>query len=110
MAYRYRILDEAEEEFEHEFAYSAENWGRRHASAYRQDVMRLIRRIAQHPTLVRERPEIGKGLRTVQHKGNLIVYRVIESEKMVEIVGFPGTSRDLSVYGKRGIIQSGEPL
>jgi plasmid stabilization system protein ParE len=93
MHYRFRLTSSAARELEHEIAYSAAHWGRKHASAYRLGLMVIIKHIAAHPFATPERPELGAGYRLVRYKGNYIVYCVNEAESMVEIMAFPSVHR-----------------
>lgn len=96
MAYNYRLTSSAERELEHEIAYSADNWGKRHAKSYRQGLFAIIRQIAHNPFTYPERPEIGEGYRLVRYKGNYIIYVVNETENYVEIMAFPSVHRYVS--------------
>jgi plasmid stabilization system protein ParE len=87
--YRYIILPEAAEELDHEIAHSRRNWGAVHASQYRRELMQRVRNIAKNPKLYPINPDFGEELRSVQHKGNRIIYRIDESKKCVVFVGFP---------------------
>lgn len=94
MAYRYRLTSSAERELEHEIAYSAERWGKRHAKSYRQGLLAVIKRIIAKPFAYPERTEVGEGHRMVRYKGNYIVYVVNEAEQYIEIMAFPSVYRD----------------
>lgn len=93
MAYRYRLTSSAERELEHEIAYSADNWGKRHAKSYRLGLFALIRQIANNPFAYPERAEVGDGYRLVRYKGNYIIYVINEAENYVEIIAFPSVHR-----------------
>lgn len=70
-------------------AYSRRQWGKSHASEYRQGLKKRIALICHHPKAYVERPEIGEGYRVVRYKGNYLVYRINEVERVIEIMGFP---------------------
>jgi plasmid stabilization system protein ParE len=93
--YRYRIIPEAATELAYEMAYSARQWGRAHARAYRQGLMVAVRRIADNPYSYTEHPDLGEGRRVVIYKGNRIIYSVDEEAKMVSILGFPSVYKNL---------------
>lgn len=87
--YRYVLLPEAAEELDHEIAHSRRNWGAAHASKYRLELMQRVRNIAKNPKLYAINPDFGEELRSVQHKGNHIVYTIDEAKRQVIIIGFP---------------------
>ena len=93
MAYNYRLTSSAERELEHEIAYSADNWGKRHAKSYRLGLFALIRQIANNPFAYPERADIDKDYRVVRYKGNYIIYVINEAENYVEIMAFPSVHR-----------------
>lgn len=96
MSYRYRLTSSAARELEHEIAYSAKHWGKRHAKSYRNRLFSLIRQIVDKPFSYPERVEIGSGHRLVRYKGNYIIYVVNEAEHYVEIIAFPSVHRYFS--------------
>lgn len=93
MIYRYRLTSSATRELEHEIAYSAKHWGKRHAKSYRDGLFVIIRQIASTPYSYPERIEIGTGCRLARYKGNYIIYIVNEAERYVEIMAFPSVHR-----------------
>lgn len=50
-SYRYRLTRSAARELEQEIAYSARQWGKHHARAYRQGLQAAIEHIAATPFL-----------------------------------------------------------
>jgi plasmid stabilization system protein ParE len=95
MVYRIDFTPEAKQELAHELSYSRRHWGSKHAADYRRAITSLIRQIAENPLRHAIKPTYGAGVRTLRYKGNYIVYRVIEAEKIVQIIGFPAVSRDV---------------
>lgn len=94
--YRYVLNDEAKKELEREIRYSRDNWGVRHASKYRRELMSTVRKISQDPKIHALKTEFGEGLRAVRHKGNNVVYMVDDEIKLVTIVGFPSVYKNIS--------------
>jgi plasmid stabilization system protein ParE len=94
MPYRFRLTSNAKRELDKEIAYSVKHWGKHHAKKYRQELLAVIKRIADNPFSYPEHTGIKKGYRVVSYKGNYIVYSVNESEQYIEIVAFPGIYRD----------------
>lgn len=93
MPYCFRLTSNAKRELDKEIAYSVKRWGKHHAKHYRQELLTVIKRIADNPFSYPEHAGIKKGYRVVSYKGNYIVYSVNEAEQYIEIVAFPSVYR-----------------
>ena len=91
--YRYQLSETATRKLEHEIAYSRKKWGVNHANKYRRDLLAVVRKISKSPTLLAERPEIGKGIRCARFKGNYIVYRLNENKDGIIVLNFPSVNQ-----------------
>lgn len=91
--YHYQLSETAAKKLEHEIAYSRKQWGAKHAAQYRRELLAVVRKISQSPTLFAERPEIGKGIRCVRFKGNYIVYQLNENKDGIIVLNFPSVTQ-----------------
>lgn len=91
--YRYQLSETAAKKLEHEIAYSRKKWGAKHAAQYRRELLALVRKISQSPTLFAERPEIGKGICCVRFKGNYIIYQLSEKKNGIIVLNFPSVNQ-----------------
>ena len=95
--YRYQLSETAAKKLEHEIAYSRKKWGAKHAAQYRRELLAVVRKISQSPTLFAERPEIGPGIRCVRFKGNYIVYQLNENEDGIIVLNFPSVNQSSKI-------------
>ena len=99
--YQYFLNREAERELDKELAYSEERWGRQHAQKYAVQLKAKFSSIAKNPFIYPERSDILSGIRICNHKGNRIIFTVIEELKQVIIIGFLSVHQDIGKLEKR---------
>jgi toxin ParE1/3/4 len=81
---RYTLAPEALRDLEGVWAYGAETWSANQADRYLDELTHAFERIAQSPTVFRERLEFVPPVRIYPFRGHLIVY--IGAEREVAIL------------------------
>ncbi|MCZ6803976.1 MAG: type II toxin-antitoxin system RelE/ParE family toxin [Proteobacteria bacterium] len=68
-------------ELRHEANYSKKRWGNLHGKKYIQELQKKIKQLATNPLLCPLRDDILPDTRILNHKGNRIIYTIIENRK-----------------------------
>jgi plasmid stabilization system protein ParE len=99
--YTYFLNQDAQRELEQELEYSEVRWGKAHARKYATELKAKLSDIAKNPFIYPERNEILSGIRICNHKGNRIIFTVIEELKHIIVIGFLSAHQDISQLQKR---------
>ena len=94
--YKNFFVKEAQQELERELAYSAKQWGKRHAVKYANEIRAKIRTICKSPQLYPFRNDILPEIRICPYKGNRIIYTVLETKKLVIILAVLSTFQEIN--------------
>lgn len=65
------------------WAFTVETWSVAQAKRYLDGLDRVIRLLAEHPQIARERPEIGPGARVHPYRRHLILYSATDDRLFV---------------------------
>jgi len=94
----YELTQQAEQDIEEIFDYTAHQFSLDQAVAYVSDFENSFYTLAANPKLGRERNELRQGLRSFVKNSHVIFYRVLN--KGVRIVRVLHASRDLIIFLK----------
>jgi plasmid stabilization system protein ParE len=94
--YIYRITPVAAQHIEHEIKYSATYWGKNHAKFYEKGLYQELRTIAQNPYIRPMHPDLDNEKRVHRYRGNYIIYRIKETDNMIDILAFPSIHQEFS--------------
>ncbi len=98
--YQYFLNKDAEREFDKELAYSEEQWGIQHARKYAIELKTKLSSIAKNPFIYPERIDILAGILICNHKGNRIIFTVVEERKQIIIIGFLSIHQNINTDRK----------
>ena len=94
--YRLEIVAEAKTEITEELSYSAKNWGKKHSREYAKSLREKIRVLKKSPFICPLRNDIVEGVRLLKHKGNLIIYTLVEDENLVLILALISIHKEIN--------------
>ncbi len=92
----YDLTEQAGQDLEDIFDYTATEFGLAQAIAYVNEFEGTFENLAANPELGRKRNEIRKNLRSLAKNSHVIFYRIVK--KRVRILRVLHTSRDLIVF------------
>lgn len=93
---KYELSELAVTDLEDIYRYTRENFGRRQAKAYLEELEVLFSQLRDHTKLGRSRKEIRKELRSIAMRNHVVFYRSIS--KGVRIIRVIHASRDLDQF------------
>ena len=94
--YKLILIDEAKAELLHEADYSRKKWGKLHGKKYFLELQEKIRVLRKTPCLYPLRNDILPNIRILNHKGNRVIYTLLEKKKTVAILAILSNYQEIS--------------
>lgn len=89
----YELSQEADNDLDEIFDYTAEQFGIEQAIKYLSGFDVMFENLCSNPNLGRKRNEIRKGLRSISHISHMVFYRILEDR--LRIVRILHASKDI---------------
>ncbi len=90
------INRDAQAEFLKEIQYSQKTWGAAHAKKYKFELESKIYNLKANPYICPIKHDISERIRVLKHKGNNIVYTVVEERKEILIIAIQSTYKEIT--------------
>jgi toxin ParE1/3/4 len=90
---QYRLTRRAEADLDDIAAYTLQHWGQTQMDAYIRALFDRFEWLASKPKVGRERPEIGRGVRSYPEGSHIVFYREVGT--VIEIAAIPHQAMDV---------------